>query len=73
MTTVDHPRRITGNRFLEALRDAGIIRQDDLIRRVVIDADVSNSVMVYVERFGDTRILSVVTTLDGIEITGVSS
>ncbi len=60
--------RIAGRKFLEALRDAGIIRQGDFVSRVVIDAHIDRVVCFYVERFGDSRLLNVVTTLDGVEI-----
>lgn len=53
------PRRIHGRKFLEALAEAGIIDPGDFIRRVVIDASVDGAVVIYVERFGDDRLLSV--------------
>lgn len=59
---------IAGAQFLSALRSAGVIGDDDLVRRVVIDADMDNVVQVYVERVGDERLLSVATTLKGVEI-----
>lgn len=59
---------ISGHRFLEALRDAGVISGDDHIRRVVIDAAVEGIVVMYVERYGDTRILQVASSLAGVEI-----
>lgn len=51
---------IMGRAFLEALGSAGIIRVEDHIRRVVIDAPVDEALQVYVERYGDDRLLEVV-------------
>jgi hypothetical protein len=50
---------IHGRKFLEALAETGIISVDDHIRRVIIDASVDSAVTMYVERFGDERLLSV--------------
>lgn len=63
--------KITGQRFLEALADAGVIQRGEHVRRVVIDAQVGHGLILHVQRFGDKRILSVVPTLEGVEITGV--
>lgn len=68
MTTPDTHRRITGRRFIEALREAGIIHHGDYVRRVVIDADLNAACMVYLERFGDERLIDVVIG-SGLEIT----
>lgn len=65
------PRTITSNEFYIALRDAGILREEDGAKRVVIDANEHDAVMIYVERYGDERLLNVVTTLNGIEISSV--
>jgi hypothetical protein len=67
----ERPKRILGMKFLEALRDAGIISEGDYISRVVIDAGVRDAVKVYVERYGDDRLLQVATSLEGIEISTV--
>jgi hypothetical protein len=61
-------RAVTGRAVLEALLEAGIIHADDRVRRVVIDLQISGAAIMYVERFGDERLLSLVQTLDGIEI-----
>lgn len=50
---------VHGRKFLEAFAAAGIISAGDHIRRVVIDASVDSAVTLYVERFGDERLLSV--------------
>ena len=62
------PRRIHSRHLLAALKDAGIIRDGDYVRRVVIDIQVEHAVVVHVERYGDERLLDVVRLLDGIEI-----
>lgn len=68
MTDTALPKRIHSSRLFDALRDVGIVRDGDYTRRVVIDVQVGNPVRVYVERFGDERLLSVVQGLDGVEI-----
>lgn len=76
MLNYDHahgrPSRIHARKFLEALRDAGIIRSEDYVRRVVIDAEVNSALRVYVERWGDERYLKLATTLEGVQITEVT-
>lgn len=66
---------ITAQAFGQALVDAGVFRKDEigLIRRVVIDIDAAakGAVVMYVERWGDKRLLQVATTLNGVEIRGV--
>jgi hypothetical protein len=62
------PRMIRSETFLEALLEAGVVHEGEYISRVVIDAKVRGAVRVYVERFGDERLLDVVKTLEGIEI-----
>jgi hypothetical protein len=64
-------RRITANQFGQALADAGIIEDINSVRRIVIDAEAGNPVKIYVERYGDDRLLKVAQTLDGVEISGV--
>jgi hypothetical protein len=77
MTQTARPRLITTKAFWRALVDAGVLREDETIRRIVIDAQAgpgpsdSGAVVMYIERWGDTRLLDVATTLDGIEIRGV--
>jgi hypothetical protein len=65
------PRVITTNTFWRALVDAGVFREDETISRIVIDAKAGDAVIMYVERWGDTRLLDVALTLDGVEIRGV--
>lgn len=62
-------RLITASQFAEALIAAGVIESGDLVHRVVIDAKAGQAVKIYVERMGDERLLGVVFTLDGIEVT----
>jgi hypothetical protein len=58
-----------GERFLDVLVAANVIRRGERVRRVVIDAQIGEAVVIHVERFGDTRILDVVQTLAGVEVT----
>lgn len=53
--------------YYEALRAAGIA--DPHTRRVVIDFPMGKAPVVYIERWGDDKLLSVVQTLNGVEIT----
>jgi hypothetical protein len=55
-------------RIYDALRDAGIIREDDCVRRVVIDINVTHAIVIHVERYGDERLLNVIRGLDGAVI-----
>lgn len=43
----------------DALRAAGIIHEDDHVRRAIIDIDATKAVMIYVERYADTRVLEI--------------
>jgi hypothetical protein len=71
MTQTTQPRIITTEKFWRALVDAGVFREDEKVRRIVIDAQADDAVVMYVERWGDERLLDVALTLDGIEIRGV--
>ncbi len=68
MPEPDRPQRIHSRKMLDALIEAGIIRREDYVRRVVIDVQVGCAVILHVERFGDERLLNVARTLDGTEI-----
>lgn len=59
---------ITGDAFFKALTAAGIFRDGERVRRVVIDARTGHALVIHVERYGDERLLSVVATLDGVEV-----
>jgi hypothetical protein len=62
------PRRISSTQFLEALLAAGVVREGEYIARVAIVANTNDVVRVYVERHGDERLLQVIQTLEGVEI-----
>lgn len=53
------PQRIHGRsqEIYDALTAAGIIREGDRVRRVIIDINVTDAVTVYIERYADTRVL----------------
>lgn len=63
--------KITGDQFFKALLAADVFRDGESVRRVVIDAQAGHALIIHVERYGDERMLSVVPTLEGVEITGV--
>ncbi|HWD45896.1 MAG TPA: hypothetical protein VHM23_19660 [Actinomycetota bacterium] len=67
----DRSRVVSTKAFYQALVAAGVLREDETIRRVVIDANAGDVVVMYVERWGDERLLQVATTLDGIEVSSV--
>lgn len=58
--------RITADQFHRALIAAGVLRDGESIRRIVIDAEAGHAVVMHVQRFGDERLLDVVLTLDGV-------
>ena len=60
-----HPRNA---KIYEALKAAGIIRDNDHVRRVIIDINVDYAIVVYIERYGDERLLNLIRTMDGAEI-----
>lgn len=60
---------ILGEQFIKALLAADIIRVEDNVSRVVIDIRADRVLTLYVERFGDERLLSVVPDLEGVGIT----
>lgn len=62
------PKKILAYHLHDALVQAGVIRAGENIRRIVIDAQAGHVVVIHVERFGDTRLLDVVRTLDGVEV-----
>ncbi len=64
----DAPRVITSNQFHDALVAAGVIRDGEHYRRIIIDAREGHAVVIHAERHGDERLLGVARTLDGIEV-----
>jgi hypothetical protein len=59
---------IKSNVFGDALIAAGIITPEQNVRRVVIDATLGDITVMYLECYGDTRLLEVVPALTGVEI-----
>jgi hypothetical protein len=51
--------------------DAGIFHRDDSIRQFVIVARADDSVMLFVEQYGDERMLRIATAISGITIENV--
>ena len=68
MTEPARPTRMHGRKMLAVLTEAGIIRDGDYVYRVVIDITIDKAVIMYVERYGDTRLLDLTHALDGAEI-----
>jgi hypothetical protein len=72
VTQTTKPRILTVQAFSKALIDAGIIPADGSVRRFVIDVDARESaVVMYIEQWGDKRLLDVALTLQGVEIRGI--
>ena len=69
-TETDRPKRIhwRNQDLFDALKEAGIIHDDDYVRRVVIDVCVGRAVVVHVERYGDDRLLRVIRGMTGVEV-----
>jgi hypothetical protein len=59
---------IMGNAVIDALLETGIVTKDQRVRRVVIDVQIGEPVVMHVERFGDERVLQVLPALRGTEI-----
>lgn len=59
---------IAGWQFGQALIEAGVITPEERVRRIVIDAPADGPVVLYVERYGDDRLLQVATTLRGVTV-----
>ena len=57
-------RVVTGREFLMALERAGVLQVEDRTRRAVIDASIDDALVIYVENFGDERVLEVTTHPD---------
>lgn len=62
------PRRIMSESLWPAFVKAGLFPDDGAVRRVVIDVQAGEPVVMYVEMWGDERLLDVVPTLEGIEV-----
>jgi hypothetical protein len=59
--------KLTSDPIMQALHEAGIA--DDNTSRVVIDVRHGHIPVVHIERFGDEKLLDVVTALGGVQIT----
>lgn len=60
---------ILSDRLLDALREAGIA--PERTRRVVVDMHMGQPPIIYIERYGDQSLLSLVRALDGVKVTWV--
>jgi hypothetical protein len=73
MTQTTRPRAIMSEALWPAFVKAGLFPDDGSVRRVVIDVQAGHAVVMYVEMWGDDRLLDVIPTLEGIEVRGVSA
>jgi hypothetical protein len=64
------PKMITPHALWESMVEAGIFHKEDKIRQFVIVAD-EHSVRMFVEHYGDERMLKVSVTLAGIVVENV--
>lgn len=64
---------IMSDKFVDALAKAGVIHEPEHTRRVVIDCQVGEVPVIYVERFGDVRLVEVAPLLTGIELRTASA
>ena len=68
--TEDRPKRMhwRNEDLWNALKEAGIIHDNDYVRRVVIDVCVGRAVVVHVERYGDDRLLRVISGMTDVDV-----
>jgi hypothetical protein len=59
---------IDAKRFHEALVEFGFVHEDDRVRRIVIDVEANKVPKIYTERYGDSKVLKVLQTLRGVQI-----
>lgn len=64
-------RVIVADALHKALVEAGVVRDGERIRRIVIDALADHAVVMHIERWGDDRLLKVLPTLEGVEVSAV--
>jgi hypothetical protein len=65
VTNGPNRRPVVASRVLQALADAGIVDEKDHIRRVIIDLEIGKAAQLYVERYGDDRLLAIAMGLRG--------
>lgn len=69
MDQTERPKIVASDRVFKALQDAGIFHVDERVTRVVIDLKIGEAPLLYVERFGDARLVDVLpTVLKGAEV-----
>jgi hypothetical protein len=61
-------RVVTSDEVYKALVAAGVLPEDERVRRVVIDLQGGCFPIIHVERYGDERMIKVLQTLEGVEI-----
>ncbi len=64
-------RMVMSDAVFAALVAAGLFRDEDHVFRVVIDLQVGCVPVIHMSSHGDERLLAVVPTLEGVEITRV--
>ena len=60
------PKPLTAKAWFNALVEAGIVQENTA--RVIIDVNRGSIPILYIEQYGDTRLLNLVKDLDGITI-----
>lgn len=50
--------------FFEAMKEAGLLTEPENCRRLVIDAEVGKALRITYYRYGDTRLLDVVKSIE---------
>lgn len=67
MKQTEKPKIITGNKYGEILATAlGI--DASRVRRIVLDVQLENIVIAYVEMVGDERLLNISQSFEGVEL-----
>ena len=65
------PRVVLSEDLFDALAAAGVVDRSEPIARIVIDAQAGHLLRLHLERFGDERILQVVPSLAGVQISTI--
>jgi hypothetical protein len=61
-------RAIHSSEFIDALIASDIVKKDDHVTRVIIDAKADHVVTIYVERIGDERLYDLLPAISKVEI-----
>ncbi len=58
---------IQSREFIEALQESGVVPKGE-IHRVVVEAGSEDGVLIFIQRYGDTRLIEAIPALAGVEV-----